>query len=246
MIIRRLANAIRRQDWFTILIEIAVVVIGVFIALQVQQWAQERDDRQTEAVYLSRLYEEVLELEATRSSIIAFREGVYASAASAVPVVVGLEQRTLTKDECFGLGYLSILSNPTSDLAILNELQTTGRLNLVQDEKLKSSIRRYLLQAARERDVNQAVFRNVAPLIPYYPELLRVSETATPENINVDTFICDVSKMSTNLEFRGRFSFMLGGYHNHLEAIRSVQISLKNLRTALEGVLGKSQSATDD
>ncbi|MDY6927335.1 MAG: hypothetical protein SWN10_09585 [Pseudomonadota bacterium] len=52
--------------------------------------------------------------------------------------------------------------------------------------------------------------------------------------------------MSTNLEFRGRFSFMPGGYNNHLEAIRSVQISLKNLRTALEDVLGKSQSATDD
>tara|TARA_B100000446_G_C10464683_1_gene310189 strand:- start:101 stop:328 length:228 start_codon:yes stop_codon:yes gene_type:complete len=75
---------------------------------------------------------------------------------------------------------------------------------------------------------------------------LRVSETATPEKINVDTFICDVRKMSTNLEFRGRFSFMPGGYNNHLEAIRSVQISLKNLRTALEDVLGKSQSATDD
>lgn len=246
MILRRLADAIRRQDWFTIVIEITVVVIGVFLALQVQQWAQDRADRQTEAAYLSRLYDEVLELVATRGSIIEFREYVYASAASAVPAVVGLAQRTLTKDECFGLGYLSILSNPTSDLAILNELQTTGRLNLVQDEKLKSSIRSYLLQAARERDINQAVFRNVAPLIPYYPELLRISDTASPEVINVDTFSCNVSKMSTNLEFRGRFMFMLGGYQNHLNAIRSVQSSLIDLRLALEDVLGKSPPATDN
>jgi hypothetical protein len=246
MILRRLADAIRRQDWFTIVIEITVVVIGVFIALQVQQWAQDRTDRQTEAAYLSRLYSEVLALEATRARIIEFRENVYASANSAAPVVLGLDDRTLTKEECFGLGYLSILSNPTSDLAILNELQTTGRLYLVQDDKLKSSIHSYLLQAARARDINEAVFRNATPFMPHYPELLRISDSARPEAHNTDTFICDEIKMRSNLEFRNRFQFTRAGYSTHLDAINSVQSSLEDLRLALQDVLEKSPPAIDE
>jgi hypothetical protein len=239
MILRRLAGAIRRQDWFTVLIEIMIVVIGVVLALQVQQWAQDRADRQTEAAYLSRLYDEVPALEATRARLIEFRENVYASATSAAPVVLGLDDRTLTKEECFGLGYLSILSNPTSDLAILNELQTTGRLYLVQDEKLKLLIRSYLLQAARARDINEAIFRNATTsgLMPRYPELLRISENASPEAVDVDAFICDTMKMRSNLEFRSRLQFMRAGYNQHLNAIRSLQSSLNDLRLALEDVL---------
>ena len=246
MILRRLADAIRRQDWFTILIEITVVVIGVFIALQVQQWAQELDERQTEAAYLSRLYDEVLSLEATRAPLIQFRENVFAGASSAAPVVLGLEERALTKEECFSIGYSSILSNPTSDLAILNELQATGRLYLVQEETLKASIRSYLLQAARARDINEAVFSNAAPLVPYYPELVRLSDTTTPQTINTGSFICDAIKMKSHLEFRSRFQYTMGGYYQHLNAIRSVQSSLQDLRLALEEVLGKLPSATDD
>jgi type II secretory pathway pseudopilin PulG len=247
MILRRLAGAIRRQDWFTVLIEIMIVVIGVVLALQVQQWAQDRQERQTEAAYLSRLYDEVLALEATRSPLIAFRENIYSNAYSALPVVVGLEQRTLREEECFGMGFLSILSNPTSNLAILNELQTTGRLDLVQDEKLKSSIRSYLLQAARARDINEAAFRNAAPIMPNYPELLRISKTATPDTTrNTDTFICDETKMRNNLEFRNRFQWSMGGYLNHLIAIRAVQASLQDLRLTLEEVLGKSETADYD
>lgn len=35
MILRRLADAIRRQVWFTVLVETGIVVMGVFLGLQV-------------------------------------------------------------------------------------------------------------------------------------------------------------------------------------------------------------------
>lgn len=246
MILRRLAVAIRRQDWFTVLIEIMIVVIGVVLALQVQQWAQDREERQTEAAYLSRLYDEVLKLEATRAPLIRFRENVFAGATSAFTVILGLEERALTKDECFGIGYATIFSSPTSDLAILNELQSTGRLYLIQDEKLKSAIRSYLLQAARTRDINEAIFRNTTPLVPIYPELVRISDNARPQSIDTDTFVCEAIKMRSHLEFRNRLMFTMGGYYQHLNAIRSVQSSLKDLRLALEHALGKSPTESDN
>ena len=38
MILRRLTNAIRRRDWFTVVIETLIVVLGVFLGLQVNNW----------------------------------------------------------------------------------------------------------------------------------------------------------------------------------------------------------------
>ena len=58
MIIRKFADAIRQQNWFTVILEILIVVIGLFIGLQVDDWNQRRIDRATEAVYLQELLED--------------------------------------------------------------------------------------------------------------------------------------------------------------------------------------------
>jgi len=42
MILARLAKAIQEQNWFTVLIEIMIVVIGIFIGLQVTDWNNDR------------------------------------------------------------------------------------------------------------------------------------------------------------------------------------------------------------
>jgi hypothetical protein len=38
MILRRLSDAFRKQDWFTVAVEILIVVLGVFLGLQVNNW----------------------------------------------------------------------------------------------------------------------------------------------------------------------------------------------------------------
>ena len=62
MILRRLTEALRKQDWFTVVIETLIVVFGVFIGLQVNNWNAARVERDSEQVLLMRLQEE------TRSS----------------------------------------------------------------------------------------------------------------------------------------------------------------------------------
>ncbi len=62
MILRRLSKSIRKQDWFAVLIEFVVVVVGIFAGLQANDWAQERQDRRQEQAALERLF---LEAEST-------------------------------------------------------------------------------------------------------------------------------------------------------------------------------------
>ncbi|WP_299949230.1 hypothetical protein [Hyphomonas sp. BRH_c22] len=38
MILRRITDAFRKQDWFTVAVETLIVFFGVFIGLQVNNW----------------------------------------------------------------------------------------------------------------------------------------------------------------------------------------------------------------
>lgn len=51
MILRRLAEGIRQQDWFTFVVELLIVVVGIIIGLQVDDWNEMRKDRLEERAY---------------------------------------------------------------------------------------------------------------------------------------------------------------------------------------------------
>jgi hypothetical protein len=56
MILNRISNAIRKQDWFTVILEFVIVVVGIFVGLQANEWALERQDRKQELAALERLF----------------------------------------------------------------------------------------------------------------------------------------------------------------------------------------------
>jgi hypothetical protein len=43
--LRRLAEGIRKQDWFIVVLEILIVVFGIFAGLQVDDWNRARLER---------------------------------------------------------------------------------------------------------------------------------------------------------------------------------------------------------
>ncbi len=55
MILRRMANGIRQQDWFTVVLEVLIVVVGIFIGLQVDDWNEARKEQALARDYLARL-----------------------------------------------------------------------------------------------------------------------------------------------------------------------------------------------
>ncbi len=55
MILKRLAKSIKSQDWFVVCIEIMIVVVGIFIGLQVDDWNKERTFYHSETELLNEL-----------------------------------------------------------------------------------------------------------------------------------------------------------------------------------------------
>ena len=70
MILRRLAEAIREQNWFTVVLEVAIVVVGIFIGLQVDDWNQRRLGRENDQRALALFVDELqLMLEEARVDV---------------------------------------------------------------------------------------------------------------------------------------------------------------------------------
>ena len=59
MILRRMADALRRQEWLTVFIESALIILGVLIALQVDNWNEARQSQRGAIGALQRLHDEV-------------------------------------------------------------------------------------------------------------------------------------------------------------------------------------------
>lgn len=59
MFLRRIANALRRQDWAVISIEFVMVISGVLIALQLDQWSQRRALDALEIKYFKAVREDI-------------------------------------------------------------------------------------------------------------------------------------------------------------------------------------------
>lgn len=59
MILRRIAHAVRQQQWTSVVIELVIVILGVFLGFQVSDWANERANRSAEVRHLEEIAEDL-------------------------------------------------------------------------------------------------------------------------------------------------------------------------------------------
>lgn len=147
MILRRLAGAFRKQDWFTVALEVLIVVVGILIGLQVDDWNQHRKDRAEEIVYLDRLLRDVeSSLDIQRASI-ENASSRHENTRLLVSVIDAGDLGDMTNDE-----FSDRLSNawgfPAMTLmtATMDELVATGNITLLRSTRLREEIGQVLEQ----------------------------------------------------------------------------------------------------
>ncbi len=55
MLLRRVTEHVRSQNWFAVFLDFLIVVVGIYIGLQASAWQESRQDRQREGEILERL-----------------------------------------------------------------------------------------------------------------------------------------------------------------------------------------------
>ena len=76
MILRRLSQSLKQQNWTAIWIEFVLLVAGVFLGIQVSNWNQERADARLGRVYAERLTADLEQDLASRRALVTYYRAV--------------------------------------------------------------------------------------------------------------------------------------------------------------------------
>ena len=143
MILRRLATSIRKQDWFAVVIETLIVVMGVFLGLQANNWNDTRLDRSVERATLIRLYEDIEESIAGQRRDIGFLEQQLADQAV---VLKALDDCAVAPDDDMtvqrGIATLGWLNPPRLYRRTIDELISSGRTDMIESNEIVDALAR--------------------------------------------------------------------------------------------------------
>jgi hypothetical protein len=168
MSLRTIALRIRQHDWLAVAIELLVVVAGVFIALQVSNWNDDRKEAARGREYLQRLHDDMAQDVANLDAISGFWTRVrdYGDGAVAYAehgdLVQGSAWRTLLA--YYQASQLWPYRKPD---VTFQEIQSSGDLRLIRNAALRARIARHYSATAGSQVVE------VLGLVPRYRERVR-------------------------------------------------------------------------
>ena len=248
MLLRRITQHVKDQNWFAVGIDFLIVVIGVFIGIQVANWNTARSDARAERMLLERLHEEVAEAQAldaaTRGLFIDERQK---NLISARHVILGLEARTeLTDGECQAIGFSHLPLFGGGAIAVLDELRATGEVTLIGDENIVREISQLTSLLENGRGFEESTRSKITVLSRAFPDLLsiRLEENATRlSDFNIDPYdtyyTCNASGMRASAAFRNALGENVSQQFSLLEiAVDPARQSLSDLHALLDEALG--------
>ena len=154
MILRRLAAAVREQNWSTVSVELFLIVLGVFLGIQVSNWNEARLDRQLESKTIERLVTEFRELESDSLSRLAY---FVRNTQELRALVMQFEE--IGEDPDLSLLIRRLLATqaplPSGTSVAYQELLSTGKLGIIQSDQLRTALSTY----ATRHDANDASIR---------------------------------------------------------------------------------------
>ncbi len=148
-VLARLAEAVRRQDWPTVLVEIAIVVLGVVIGFQVTAWGQGRADRAKEQFYLRQLTEDFRTTLAEAERASGQQRAVSRNAATALRAYRTPQRPPLDALSTW-IGGSFNFQIATPILGTAQGIVSSGDLSLLRDDSLRAALSAYV-ERGRER-----------------------------------------------------------------------------------------------
>jgi len=251
MLLRRITEHVKDQNWFAVGIDFVIVVIGVFIGIQVANWNAARSDAEAERVLLERLHEEISGAQAVDAAMRAlFIDERQNNLISARHVILGLEARTeLTDGECQAIGFSHLpLFGGGADIPIISELRATGETTLLRDEQIVREISQLTSLLNDGRGFEESTRSKITLLSRAFPDLLSVGlkeQATTLSDFEVDPYdtyyTCDASGMRASAAFRNAFAENATQQFSLLEiAVDPARRSLSDLHTMLDEALGET------
>ena len=149
MLLRRVIEHVKAQNWTAVALDFVIVVVGVFIGIQVANWNDARVDRDTETTYLELLQRDLQTTFAEVERQIEFEQFQLQLANSAAPIIAQSPSELRRRKLGIILTRLGGRRTLKIDSPTFLDLQSSGRLGLISDPELRSSILSYFFGIQR-------------------------------------------------------------------------------------------------
>ena len=182
MILRRVMQHVRDQNWFAVGIDFVIVVVGVFIGIQVANWNDGRKERAAEQRYLAEL---ARDLEADIAELRRGRRHNLARLATSEAILLAVEpayqrpgffplvgEEPVPNPSFSGYVYAGLTATFTvvgTDYTF-DELVQSGNLGVLSDRALVNQLAAYYGRIKLRRQEDRVAFEQVAPMLGHLRE----------------------------------------------------------------------------
>lgn len=162
MILRRVIEHVREQNWTAIAIDFLIVVGGVFVGFQMTAWGQERADRAEERELLQGLHTEFSEVAVALETQVAKHRRVEAAVRTTLEALtrarLGGASFAMVADSILAWTYVPTTTQLSQ--GVLGGTLGTGRLGLIRDPELRAVLSEWegVLADATEDEVASREF----------------------------------------------------------------------------------------
>jgi hypothetical protein len=145
VILRRITDALKRQDWFTVAIETLIVLLGVFLGLQANNWNADRIARDQANDLLQRM---IVEAQEARADMADYRDFQDSILDAGIKLVVRLQ----AKEDCLAMDdemksllvFVGDFPPPRFSLATASEAIESGDLSAIGSDDIRDEARRII------------------------------------------------------------------------------------------------------
>lgn len=220
MILRRVIEHVKAQNWTAVALDFCIVVVGVFIGIQVSNWNEARVTQDRSKGYLVRLNSDFLDIQARlKVSIAEFDESL-----TAIDFVRSKieDENELTATELdkfrLALNNIDATSIPAWRSATYTEMLSAGVLDLIDAVELKAALVDYDQRTEiAHRGWDTLKDRHTSYIEPILFSLIeydaRIDSDRGTDSINVRSFNFDV--MRTEPEFKSALSALVRTHSNN-------------------------------
>lgn len=241
MLLRRMIEHLRNQNWVAVWLDLMIVIVGVFIAIQVERWYEQRRILAESQVQLAALAEDFAANRERLEHNLA-RHNEVARSAIRLARIDSSSGDAVDHGEFYRLlGTSDYRGRFQPQLAAYESLVSSGRINVIADEGLKGDLARFYasvngLESAQHQGFNSIISEAWDPYVTRELDRAMLLRYAHPESMGDLKPVHDTDRYREALgseEFRNvllaKYHWshdILGTYKGLLDQVLSIEAAL--------------------
>ena len=182
MLLRRVTQHVKDENWFAVFVDFLIVVFGIFIGIQVTNWNEQRIENSLEDEYLNRLKINIKEsIDSTKRT----NKGWEIRTGFLNIVIDSLKKCEVEEKDkdnfAEGIFHLGKFEMALFNNSTLEEMKSTGRLGIINNTAINNAITRIEERISYQERVEPQLIARMSPHIFYVDQRAYIAVTSKQE-----------------------------------------------------------------